>query len=232
MVIEGLRLAREAAAVGQPLTWAFYTPDFAADEAGQALLAVAELRGATVWEVPPEVLRAVSDTETPQGIVVVLPIPEPPLPAAPMFTLALDGVRDPGNLGTMLRSAWAAGVERVLLPPGTVDPTNPKVARAGMGAHFHVPVQRCAWEDFPALVAGSAVWLADAGGASSYDAVDWRGPVTLVVGGEAEGAGPECRALAEGRHVFIPMAPGVESLNAAVAAAVLLFEMARQRRAG
>ncbi len=226
LVIEGLRLVREALAVD----WVFYTEDFAAGAEAQVLLATLEARDARLWSVSPEVLRAISDTETPQGIVALVPIPELGPAAAPTLRLALDGVRDPGNLGTILRAAWAAGVEWVLLPPGVVDPTNPKVLRAGMGAHFHVPVQRCAADELPALTVGTAVWLADVDGAMPYDAVDWRAPITLVVGGEATGAGPDVRALVGERRVFIPMARGVESLNAAMAATVLLFEIARQRR--
>ncbi len=231
LVAEGVRLVREAVVAELPLTWCFYTADFAATAVGGALVERIAMAGeGALWEVTPEVLAALTDTETPQGVVVVMPTPVLPAPDAPAVTLILDGVRDPGNLGTILRTAWAAGVSQVLLPPGAVDPTNPKVVRAGMGAHFHVPIRRCGWDEICAEVAGASVWLAAADGATLYDAVDWRGRVALIMGGEAEGAGPEARALAGSRRVMIPMAPGVESLNAAVATAILLFEMARQRR--
>lgn len=176
-------------------------------------------------------MALMSDTETPQGILAVLPIPDLPDDAASGLTLLPDRIRDPGNLGTMLRTAWAAGVRRVLIPPGCVDPTNPKVVRAGMGAHFHLPLRRPSWDEIEAMTAGDRVWLAEAGMGTPYDEVDWRGAVTLIIGGEARGAGARAHRLAAGRHVYIPMAPGVESLNAAMATAVLLFEARRQRSA-
>ena len=144
--------------------------------------------------------------------------------------LILDRLRDPGNLGTILRTALAAGVEGVLLAPGTVDATNPKAVRAGMGAHFRLPMAAMDWDEIAHAVAGCRVYLADARGSISYTDADWTGRVALIVGGEAAGAGSRAHALAEAT-VAIPIAAGVESLNAAVAAGVLLFEAARQRRA-
>ncbi len=229
MVAEGLRLVGELLRSGQPLTWLFFAPELLFPE-GQSLLEAFAARDVSIWEVTPEVLAALSDTETPQGIVAVLPIPHVPDPGGSGLTLLLDGMRDPGNVGTILRAAWAAGVRRVLLPPGNVDPTNPKVVRAGMGAHFYLPLLRPSREEVAVLVAGDEVWLAEAAGGIPYDRVAWEGAVTLIVGGEAEGAGPWARSLAGEQRVYIPMAPGVESLNAAMATSILLFEAARQRR--
>ncbi|MEJ5310465.1 MAG: RNA methyltransferase [Anaerolineae bacterium] len=231
-IAEGLRLVQEALAVHSPILEAFYTATFAESPPGSALVAACLDRVSSCWEVSAEVMQALADTETPQGILVVLPIPDLPCAATAPLTLIPDAIRDPGNLGTMLRTAWAAGVSQVLLPPGTVDYTNPKVVRAAMGAHFHLPIHRATWEDISADLEGTAVWLAEAGPGTPYDAVDWRGRVALIVGGEATGAGPEGRALAAGRHVTIPMAPGVDSLNAAMAAVIVLFEAARQRGVG
>lgn len=232
LLAEGLRLVREAVLAECAITWAFYTADFATDPRGADLLRDLQQRRIALWEVTPSVMAELSATQTPQGIVAVLSIPQLPEKKSPGLTLILDRLRDPGNLGTILRAAWATDVRCVLLPPGTVDFTNPKVVRAGMGAHFHVPIRRRGWDEIHADVAGTPVWLAEAGAGIPYDAVDWSGDVTLIVGGEAEGAGPESRALAGERRVTIPMAAGVESLNAAIATAVLLFEAARQRRVG
>jgi TrmH family RNA methyltransferase len=151
------------------------------------------------------------------------------LPPRPGLILVLDQVRDPGNLGTILRTAEAAGAGQVLLAPGTVDVYNPKVVRGAMGAHFRLPVATLEWPAISQRVAERAVWLADATGEVAYDAVDWTQPAALIVGGEATGAGEEATALATGR-VSIPMAGRAESLNAAMAATVLLFEAARQHR--
>jgi TrmH family RNA methyltransferase len=231
-VAEGLRLVQEVVTVGLPIHEAFYTATFAESASGSALVAACTERANSCWEVSAEVMQALADTETPQGILIVLPIPDVPCDAAAPLTLIPDAIRDPGNLGTMLRTAWAAGVSQVLLPPGTVDYTNPKVVRAAMGAHFYVPVRRTVWDEIYAAVAKTPVWLAKAGPGTPYDAVDWRGCAALIVGGEAEGASAEARALAAGRLVTIPMAHGVDSLNAAMAAVIILFEAARQRGVG
>ncbi|MGC9349094.1 MAG: TrmH family RNA methyltransferase, partial [Anaerolineae bacterium] len=188
---------------------------------------------AEIIHVTDEVMEEMSDTVTPQGILAVLRIPDISPSARPTpgrFILIPDQVRDPGNLGTMLRTAWAAGVTQVLLPPGTVDPSNPKVVRAGMGAHFHLPVHKVDWDEIWRRVGHAEVWLAEASRGAFYDAVDWCQDVALVIGGEAAGAGQRARQAA--LYVQIPMAPGVESVNAAVAAAVILFEAARQRATG
>lgn len=231
-VAEGLRLVQEILAAGLPIYEAFYTSMLVESASGAALVAACAERASTCWEVSVEVMQALADTETPQGILVVLPIPDLHCDVATPFMLIPDAIRDPGNLGTMLRTAWAAGVSQVLLPPGTVDYTNPKVVRAGMGAHFYVPMHRATWEDIRADLDETAVWLAEAGPGTPYDAVDWRGRVALIVGGEAKGASLEGRALAAGRHINIPMARGVDSLNAAMAAVIVLFEAARQRGVG
>jgi len=229
LVVEGLRLAGEAVLSGLPLTWAFFTPDFATGARGAALIAALTERQTPTWEVTPPVMAALSDTETPQGIVVVLPVPV--LQPRPGLALILDGIRDPGNLGTILRTAWAAGVGQTLVLPGCVDFTAPKVLRSAMGAHFHVPVRRISWEQVRQEVP-EPVWLADADAAAApYDRVDWSAAGGLIIGGEAEGAGAEARELSGVHRVTIPMAAGVEPLNAALSAAVLLFEAARQRAA-
>jgi TrmH family RNA methyltransferase len=143
--------------------------------------------------------------------------------------LILDLLRDPGNLGTILRSAEAAGVGQVILTPGTVDLYNPKVVRGGMGAHFRLAATHLDWAAASARAVGRAVWLADMAGERRYDEVDWTAPSSLIVGGEAEGYSQEAASLATGT-VRIPMEGGAESLNAAMAATVILFEAARQRR--
>ncbi|MEJ2212191.1 MAG: RNA methyltransferase [Anaerolineae bacterium] len=115
------------------------------------------------------------------------------------------------------------------MAPGTVDAYNPKVVRGAMGAHFRLAVAALDWPGMAERLEGRTVWLADAAGDVAYDAVDWTAPSALIVGGEAEGAGAESLALAKGR-VSIPMSGGAESLNAAMAGTVILFEAARQRR--
>jgi len=229
-VFEGVRLVEEAVRAGAPPAYVFYTEPVKADGRGGRLLETLHEMNVPCYAVSEPVLVACSDTETPQGILAVLPIPKLPRPEHPTLTLILDRVRDPGNLGTTLRTALAAGVEQVLLTPGTVDASNPKVVRAAMGAHLSLPVAVLGWDAIAEAVTGCDVWLAVAGGDTLYTAADWARPVALIVGGEATGAGQRARALARGQ-VSIPMAVGLESLNTTVATAVILFEVVRQRTA-
>jgi TrmH family RNA methyltransferase len=170
-------------------------------------------------------------TEHPQGLLTIVPFPDLPVPSSPdLLTLVVDGVRDPGNLGTLLRSAAAGGVDQVLIAEGTVDPYNPKTVRAGMGAHMRLPIIHVDHEALTiSLGRHEIIAVADANGARDYDRVDWTRPSALVIGGEAEGASGLSRDLAT-VMVRIPLVRGVESLNAGVAGSLLIFEAARQRR--
>jgi TrmH family RNA methyltransferase len=179
--------------------------------------------------VDDEVMVACSDTVTPPGVLAVVPFPEVPEPECSSWTLIVDSVRTPGNLGAILRTAAAAGVGQVLLTPGTVDLYNPKVVRGAAGAHFYLSVLPLLWHQVEQRLQDLNVWLAAPQGDVSYTEADWQRPLALIIGGEAHGASQAALALAD-KHVTIPMARGVESLNVAVATGVLLFEIARQRR--
>lgn len=180
--------------------------------------------------VTPEVLAYVSDTQQPQGMVAVVPMPFPPLPPHPRTLLILDSLREPGNMGTILRAAGAAGVEMVVLSPDCVDPYNPKVIRAGMGAHFRVPIVELQWFEIGQLVQGMNVYLAAGEADMLYTAVDFTQRTAVVIGNEARGV-IQARRLEQATPIAIPMANATESLNAAVAASVILFEAQRQRLA-
>ena len=228
LVLEGARLVREALVADKPLDFVFYTAGWAKTPAGATLLDAVSRTGCLLSPVSDAVMASCADTNTPQGVLAVLPFPRFPLPAEPTFILVVDRLRIPGNLGTILRTAAAAGVELVILPPGNVDHFAPKVVRGGMGAHFRLPVLRLGWAETEARLAGLDVWLAAAGKGTQYNEVDWTRPLALIVGGEARGASERAQGMATGR-VLIPMPGGVESLNTAVAAGVLLFEVVRQR---
>lgn len=227
-VVEGVRLVEEALEAGWEAQLVLHSSDL--PERGSAIVEQYGARGAPLEQVAPHVLAAASDTQTPQGILAVIGMRSLPLPGQLNFVFIPDGIRDPGNLGTMLRTAAAAGVQAVILPPGDVDPFAPKVVRSAMGAHFRLPIEIYAWETITALVEKSAlkVYLADAGGGEAYFSSDFRKPLALIVGGEAQGASPQAQRLAQAR-VHIPMPGGSESLNAAIASAILLFEVVRQR---
>lgn len=222
MALEGIRLIRDAIMAGQRPDYILFDPE---------ALDIADLHAPERLCIPatPEVIRHVSLTETPQGAVGVFPIQPPPLPAPLTRVLVLDGIADPGNLGTMLRTAAAAGIDAVLLTPGCADAYNPKALRAGMGAHFRVPVIDTPWPRLQVVLQGLHVRLADMTGDASYDRADWSRPWALVIGSEAHGASPQAEELAAER-VYIPMAGRTESLNAAIACGVLLFEAAKSAR--
>ncbi|MGE5160792.1 MAG: TrmH family RNA methyltransferase [Betaproteobacteria bacterium] len=173
---------------------------------------------------------AISPVEHGVGVLAEIGIPggdEPALPADD--AVYLDGVQDPGNVGTLLRTAAAAGVRRVLLGPGSAYAWSPKVMRAAMGAHFALRIaENCAIADVARAFRG-AVLAADVGGDDLYAAEWGRGPTLWLFGSEGQGLGAEARAAA-GKRLRIPLAPGVESLNVSAAAAVCLFEQARRRR--
>lgn len=229
-LVEGVRLIEEAMRVGTASVLLFFLDQARHHARAAALLTEAERQGATLLEVSPKVFSTLTDTVSSQGIIAALPMPHVSLPPVVSFVLVLDQLRDPGNLGAILRSAEAAGVDQIILAPGCVDLWSPKVVRSGMGAHFRLPVQTAArWADVSAALGGLAVWLAQAHDAKPYDAIDWTAPCALVIGGEAAGFSEEALQLGSGR-VMIPMAGPVESLNAAMAATVLMFEIARQRR--
>ncbi|HSN94309.1 MAG TPA: RNA methyltransferase, partial [Anaerolineaceae bacterium] len=153
---------------------------------------------------------------------------ELPLPEKLDFVLIPDGIRDPGNLGTIIRTAEAAGVQALIVPPGTVDPWSPKVVRSGMGSHFRLPIFEWHWQAIASLLEGFNVFGASMDGQLSCWEADFRLPTALLIGGEAEGLGSDAQALVT-QTLRIPMAGQNESLNAAISAAVLVFEVLRQR---
>jgi len=228
-LIEGVRLVEEALQAEFPLSVALYVPERLAETPRGSALAARLALSPTAFSTTPQILDSVADTVTPQGVIAAVPFPElPPRPEG--LLLVLDGLRDPGNCGTILRTAEAAGAGAVYAAPATVDPFSPKVVRAGMGAHFRLPLRVAAsWAEVAAAVTGRQVLLAMADSGQPYDAVDWRPPTALIIGAEAEGLSAEARQLATGT-VSIPMAGAAESLNAAVAAGILLFAALRQRQ--
>ncbi|MFZ5880474.1 MAG: TrmH family RNA methyltransferase [Chloroflexota bacterium] len=226
-VAEGVRLVEEALNSNWGFQFVLY--DQTLSERGTLNVKRLTSLGVECEEVTPELMKSLSDTETSQGILAVLPMTQLPIPNYPNFILIPDQIRDPGNLGTLIRSAAAAGVQAVLLPPETTDAFAPKVVRAGMGAHFRVPIHTLTWEDIGQVgkSEGLNVYLADMDGVSCWE-TDLRAPLMLIVGSEAEGASESARRLAM-QKISIPMSGQVESLNAGVAGSVLMFEVLRQR---
>jgi TrmH family RNA methyltransferase len=227
-VVEGTRLVEEAALSGVPIESVFYTEDYAAGAAGAALLDELSLLGAVLIPVDGPVMEAMSDTQTPQGVLAVLPTPALDVPEDLPFALVIDGVGDPGNLGTIMRAAASGAVPLLIIAPGTVDPFNPKVVRGAMGAHFRLPVRQLSWGGIAGALAGRAIFLADIGTGANYYDVDWTQPCALIVSEEAHGPSEDAARLAHAR-VTIPMPGHMESLNVAMAASILIFERVRQQ---
>ena len=228
-LIEGTRLVAEAVEASWPLLAALYDPDRL-----EGPLASLVERIPTAAPASAKAIKHASDTMTPQGIVAaaaLVPFTGAADPAEPLV-LVLDGIADPGNAGTLLRSALAAGVRTVLSGPDTVDLFAPKVVRGGMGAHFHLSLgSQLDWDSIAAAVGeGRKMVVAEATADLPYYRFDWRRPSALIIGSEAHGPSAPALRLASAR-VSIPLSSGVESLNAAVAGSVILFEAKRQREA-
>ena len=181
---------------------------------------------APVFEFAEGVLERVASTERPQPNLAVVALPaERSVLAAAQFVLVADVLADPGNLGTILRSSEAAGIDAVVLTPGSVDPFNPKVVRASAGAIFHMPIVTATFADVRAAglrTIGSSSHLGD-----PHTEANWSGRVALVMGNEAHGL-PEDAPVDS--WVRIEHSGRSESLNVAMAATVLVFEAARHRR--
>ncbi|MFH0881151.1 MAG: RNA methyltransferase [Lentisphaerota bacterium] len=225
-VAEGVRLVEEALAAHWPFRFVLHGEKLS--ERGDELIKKLKTKGIECEAVSDPLLQALSDTGNSQGILAVLEHSLLPVPKSLDFVLVPDQIRDPGNLGTLLRSAAAAGAQAVFLPPETTDAFAPKVIRAGMGAHFRLPIHAFPWDEIRARTAGLQIFLADMHATSCWE-TDLRPPLALIVGGEAEGASGPARKLATS-VVSIPMPGQAESLNAGMAGAVLMFEIVRQRR--
>ena len=226
-VVEGVRLVEEALQAGWPFRFCLY--DQGLGDRGKTLVQNLLAKGISCEETSLGLLQKVSETENTQGLLAVVETVSLPVPADLTFALIFDSIRDPGNLGTLLRTASAAGAQAVFLPPETTDVFAPKVLRAGMGAHFHLPVLALDWADIQARLRGLNVFLADMAGPLTCWQADFRPPLALIIGGEAEGASEPARRLAQWL-ISIPMPGKAESLNAAMAGAILMFEVVRQRQ--
>ena len=230
-VAEGLRLVEEALEAGVGFQGALVSRSLAASPRGLALLSDLAAHAVPVEEVEDSTLVELADSDTPQGVVAVIDPPRAELAAIVLSrgfpALVVDGVQDPGNVGALLRTAFALGAPGAILLKGTADPANPKVLRAGMGASFRLPVAWVDESEFANWVRAErvTVWVTDAAG-TPLDRLSPVERLAVVVGNEAVGVRPSVAALAHHR-VAIPLARGAESLNVAVAAGIVLHEVRR-----
>ncbi len=234
-IVEGAKVLSEALAAGVPVE-SVYVDRSVTDPAGglEAVLDAAYAAGSRLFELAPGVMARVADTVTPQPIMAICPQVDIPLSAlggADLVVVCVD-LRDPGNAGTVIRSAEAAGAKGVICCNGSVDMFNPKTVRASAGALFRVPVVSGGEPSDVLAVLGERGLnrlAATARDGDDYTTVDLTRPVALVIGNEAHGLPSGLEPVLDGR-LTIPMAGRAESLNAGMAAAVLCFEAARQRR--
>lgn len=226
-IVEGVRAVNDLLSAGIVPTSVYLREDV--DE----LILDGDPGHVPVRRVTSQLFDSLTDTVHPQGVLAVVPmleeVPLPDVQTRPAIMI-LDGVRDPGNMGTLFRSAAGAGLDHLVIGPECVDPYHPRAVRAAMGAHLRIPFSGHSWDDLaPYLANFDLVALADAHGDAGYDTVDWTSSAAMIVGGEA--FGPSSRAYDSATlRVSIPLANDVESLNAGVAGSLLAFEAARQRR--
>ncbi|MBA3824163.1 MAG: RNA methyltransferase [Ktedonobacterales bacterium] len=240
---EGVHLVTEAHAAHIQPDLVIYDPTALDGAPLLDVLGVWAAEGVEVVAATPTIMERVCDAQTPQGVAAVINLDR--VTAERMnarrrgrfrpLLLILDDIADPGNVGTILRSALAADVDTVLLTPNCVDAFAPKVVRAASGAHFHLPLRpEQSWAQIEAQLAGAPhmqqVLVADAAGDTDYSALDLTQRTGLIIGNETRGPSVAARSRAT-RQVRIPMYNHVESLNAGIAASVILFEAVRQRRA-
>jgi TrmH family RNA methyltransferase len=224
-LVEGPRFIADAIAHGASPSLLVFA------ESATESIARFEDPGTTSRIIDDALFDSLADTVTSQGVVAVFPFPDRPegTSGSPLVVMA-DGIQDPGNLGTLIRSAAGAGATQVIALPGTVDPWAPKTVRAAAAAHFLVPITtQSIGEAVASLPADCLLIAADASGSVRYDECDLTGPIVLVVGGEGHGLSKEVFDL-DPLLVSIPLQGGLESLNAGVAGSIILFEAARQRR--
>lgn len=234
-LVEGVRLVEEAQGAGARLVGVVVSPELARTTRGTGLRVALESHAVPVQEVTPRVFATLADTDAPQGIIAVI---EPrrwapgDLALGPgAVVLVVDGVQDPGNVGTLVRTAHALGARATVTLRGTADPWGPKTLRAAMGATFRHPI--LVFDD-PGFIAWArrndvTLWATAADGeplARALGAAQPAGVTAVIVGNEGAGIRPHLNAVAA-RRVAIPLAQGAESLNVAVAAGILLYEVLR-----
>ena len=232
MIVEGVRLTEEALAANAAINFCLYSDRIS--ERGKKVVRQIQALSYDAEEVSADLMDRVSDTKTSQGILLAAPYPEVPLRKKVDPVIVLDGIRDPGNIGTILRTAAAMDIGAILLTPGTTDPFSPKVMRSAMGAQFHLPIRYMSAQDIQKFCKGTngielSILLTDSNSLKTCWEADLSKPICIVIGSEAEGVSTNCCEISD-ESISIPMGSLMESFNAAVAASILMYEIKRQRK--
>ena len=238
-LIEGLRLCEEMVNSNWEAESVLFTGSFQNSSSGKKLLQKFERRNVKTIPVKSEVVKKLSDTVTPQGIIAVVKIKEFSLnelwSESSNIILALDAIRDPGNVGTLIRTADAFGIDGVLLSSDTVELYNPKVVRSTMGSIFHLPIfdEVDLEKIIPQLKKSNfKIYGTDAKEGKDLDKLDYSGPaekICLLIGNEAEGLNKNLLDLSD-EIIHVPIFGRAESLNASVAGGILLYEITKRKR--
>ena len=232
-LVEGPRVVLEALRAPGEVAWALVGETYAATEPGRRILEACRSRGVEAETAPDEAVRALCATEAPQP--VLLGAKTPPMGtfegAEGRYVLA-DGIQMPGNLGALARSAWAFGLDGVIVGPGTVDPWNAKAVRGSAGAVFRVPFLRAARAWLEDGAPGETLFHADPAGRPAEAALVEGAPPSWVLAVGNEGKGVSEAVRRRGSALAVPLQPGVESLNAAVAGSILLYALTRAAPGG
>ncbi|MDP3025489.1 MAG: RNA methyltransferase [candidate division Zixibacteria bacterium] len=235
-LIEGVRLCQEALSSDWEVELILFSGEFSESSVGQRLIEEFSKRGIEVFGIKKKEIEKLTDTETPQGIVALVKKKKFTLSKDILkkssLLLGLDNIRDPGNLGTMIRTADAAGTNGVLLSKGCVELYNPKVIRSTMGSIFHLPVVEGLdlKEVLPEMkVSGFKIFSSEVHQGKDYTKISYPEKICLLIGGESSGISKEVSNLADER-IKVPIFGKAESLNASVAAGILLYEMVRNKK--
>lgn len=232
-LVEGIEELQRAAVAAGGLT-EVYTMERLVSPVGQDLIDAAEAKGAPVFDVSPELFHKIAIRENSDGIVAVVPSPvvglnSLELSVSPLI-LIVESIEKPGNLGAMLRTADAAGVDAVILCDPTTDATNPNVVRASIGCLFTVPVAEATLTDTTEFLRSTDItpFVTTPAATQAHYEIDLTGPAALVVGSEHDGVSS---VWMESTHekLLIPMAGDADSLNTAMSAGIVLYEAVRQR---
>jgi len=228
-VVEGVRASEELVKSPLEIIGALASPHLSSTPRGESLRSALAARGAEITDVTTAEFETAAETDTPQGILVVAATPKRSLDqlaaADSSRVLVLDAVQDPGNVGTLIRTAAGLGATATVALPGTVDLWNAKVVRSAMGAHFLHAAFHCTWDELRLFLDETRIplWGADAGGVPVQRASAPR-RLALAVGNEGAGLSDHVRNTCA-QVVSLPLAPTIESLNVAVAAGILLYEL-------
>jgi TrmH family RNA methyltransferase len=227
-VAEGVRAVEELVRSPLEIVGVLAAPKLAESARGMSLRERITERNIVISDVSDREFQSAAETESPQGVLAIARLPERSLemlrPLATLRLLVLDAVQDPGNVGTILRTAAALGATATVALPGTVDVWNAKVVRSAMGAHFHHLAMPATWDELHQFLSqtNTPLWGADATGEPVPSSAPGR--LAIAVGNEGSGLSPHVAAAAT-RLVSLPVTALVESLNVAVATGILLYEL-------